>query len=152
MFVLTYSFHSIIYLSNDQFDHSHRIDDERILIIDRKANSVSEKLNKYHDFLRCHLLMKCFEKKSYDLQKQRRKSKKSKIVENKIESYIIFSFANRIYIFYQKINRKVSICVIKKKISRFHRITHENDDCFLSILTSNDLIEKSLLICEILNE
>ena len=139
IFVLIYSFYSIVYLSYDQFNHSYRIDDERVSIIDRKTNFVFEKLNKYHDFFRCHLLMKCFEKKLYNLQKQKRKSKKSKIVENKIENYIIFSFANRIYIFYQKINRKINICVIKKKISRFHRIIHENDNYHESCLNRRNI-------------
>ena len=71
MFVLTYLFHSVVYLSNDQSDYSHRIDDERVSIIVRETDFVSERLNKYHDFFRCHLSMKCFEKESYDLQKQK---------------------------------------------------------------------------------
>ena len=135
-----------IYLSNEQFDHSFEIDNERKSEIERKTKSLlilfSEKLNKYYRFSMYSQLMKYFEKKSNDLKKQKLIVKKIKIFENKINVYILFSHVITIHLFYRETNEKNSICIIEKEISRFLKIAHENHDHFSSILTFDFLIKR----------
>ena len=137
---------SNIYLSNEQFDHSSEIDSERKSKIERKTKSLSilfsEKLNKYYRFSMYSQLMKYFEKKSNDLKKQKLIAKKIKILENKINVYILFSHAITTHLFYREANEKNSICIIEKEISRFLKIAHENHDHFSSILTFDFLIKR----------
>ena len=137
---------SSIYLSNEQSDHSFEIDSERKSKIERNTKSLLilffEKLNKYYRFSMYSQLMKYFEKKSNDLKKQKLIVKKIKILENKINVYILFSHVITTHLLYREANEKNSICIIEKKISRFLKIIHENHDHFSSILTFDFLIKR----------